>query len=185
MSLHWNVVFLLMIIEVVITLILIFPFPNRVKLFILNCLSIIWKNTFLRTIYITCFVAIAILFLDSQRDSYKFGQQLKEQHGADVKMGPNVHTRLLGAQRNGYLSGFTLFLLLILYHYSHMLENLVDLERKVTELSAGGRTPVLSEEISSLTKRNDTLEKENEVLRFEKSKLADELAKPVTLKKTE
>jgi len=135
MSLYWQAIFALMIVEAVVCLLIALPLvPNTIKLFFLNTIRKIFEYRPMKIAAVTIFLCVLVLFVDSQREAYQFGNQLKQQQGADAKMGPNVHTRLLGAQRNGYLSGFTLFLFLILYRFSVMVSQLVDQERDLATL---------------------------------------------------
>ncbi|KAG5830386.1 B-cell receptor-associated protein 29-like [Anguilla anguilla] len=116
MTLQWTAVALFLYVEIGVLLILCLPFvsPQRwqsvFRLNIWNRLSGFWNKGFL-----TMIIVLIVLFLDAVREVRKYSGA---QAGKDSKLHPNMfdhlHMKLFRAQRNLYISGFSLFLWLVL-----------------------------------------------------------------------
>jgi len=78
------------------------------------------------------FFIIFGLFLNSIYDSYQIGEELRAPGGVDFKA--NIHSRLLGAQRNSYISGFALFEMLMLYRFGAMIEKMIEMKKELKSL---------------------------------------------------
>jgi len=118
MSLHWTLIAGFLYGEIGVTLILLIPFiSNKTwrKLFKSRFLKGI-ENQFVYYFYIL--VAILILFfLDAIREMNKYGDEQHTQdhsHGTHLDAQMQMHMRLFRAQRNFYISGFALFLCLVI-----------------------------------------------------------------------
>ncbi|XP_069765277.1 tRNA-dihydrouridine(20a/20b) synthase [NAD(P)+]-like isoform X2 [Narcine bancroftii] len=117
MTLQWVAVVAFLYAEVGFILLLCLPFisPRRwLKVFtfrIWEKLSSFWSRAFL-----TIIVVLVILFFDAIREVRKYS--VNREIGKDEKLLPNVHDnlnmKLFRAQRNLYISGFSLFLWLVL-----------------------------------------------------------------------
>jgi len=130
MSIQWTMIAVCMYTELIIAVLLLLPFisPRRWHSF--------FKSRFLSSIgqmshiYFKIFLAILVMvFLDSIREMYKFSTNLKEHsHGSehsthlDVEM--QQHMRLFRAQRNFYISGFSLVLCFILQRLTSLISRL-------------------------------------------------------------
>nr|QBH73437.1 bcr-associated protein [Xibalbanus tulumensis] len=113
MSIQWTLVAFFLYVEMAVLIVLLLPFipaQRWQKLF---------KSRFLRSIenqisyYFYILLAILVLFLlDAVREMRKYSSEGSEMesthghHGAEMQ----VHMRLFRAQRNFYISGFSLFL---------------------------------------------------------------------------
>lgn len=112
MTLQWTAVALFLYAEVVANVILCIPFISAKRWHrvfswgIWNWLSPYWNKCFL-----TMIMVLIVLFLDALREVQKYSGPDPMQ---DAKVNPNVydhvHMKLFRAQRNLYISGFSLFL---------------------------------------------------------------------------
>ncbi|KPP74811.1 B-cell receptor-associated protein 29-like, partial [Scleropages formosus] len=115
MTLQWTAVASFLYAEIVVLLILCLPFisPHRWrKIFnfnIWNRIAPYWNKGFL-----TMIIILIVLFLDAVREVRKYSGK---ESGTGEKLNPNafdhLHMKLFRAQRNLYISGFSLFLWLI------------------------------------------------------------------------
>ncbi|XP_028441184.1 B-cell receptor-associated protein 29 isoform X1 [Perca flavescens] len=116
MTLQWTAVAFFLYAEIVVNLILCIPFISARRwrsVFswrIWNWLSPYWNKCF-----VTMIMVLIVLFLDAVREVQKYSGP-EPMH--DAKVNPNlydnVHMKLFRAQRNLYISGFSLFLWLIM-----------------------------------------------------------------------
>ncbi|XP_026221917.1 B-cell receptor-associated protein 29-like [Anabas testudineus] len=115
MTLQWTAVAFFLYAEIAVNLILCIPFisAQRWRLIfswrIWNWLSPYWNKCFF-----TMILVLIVLFLDALREVQKYSGPEPMQ---DVKVNPNlydhIHMKLFRAQRNLYISGFSLFLWLV------------------------------------------------------------------------
>ncbi|XP_067090959.1 B-cell receptor-associated protein 29-like [Osmerus mordax] len=116
MTLQWTVVALFLYVEIALILLLCLPFVSAKRwrsvfnLSIWNWLSPYWNKCFF-----TMIIILIVLFLDALREVKKYSASEPMQ---DAKLNPNLfdhmHMKLFRAQRNLYISGFSLFLWLIM-----------------------------------------------------------------------
>ncbi|XP_040894056.1 B-cell receptor-associated protein 29-like [Toxotes jaculatrix] len=116
MTLQWTAVAFFLYGEIAVNLILCIPFisAQRWRLVfswrIWNWLSPYWNKCFF-----TMIMVLIVLFLDAVREVQKYSGPEPMQ---DAKVNPNlydhVHMKLFRAQRNLYISGFSLFLWLVM-----------------------------------------------------------------------
>uniref|UniRef100_UPI0037E9BA18 B-cell receptor-associated protein 29-like isoform X2 n=1 Tax=Semicossyphus pulcher TaxID=241346 RepID=UPI0037E9BA18 len=116
MTLQWTAVALFLYVEIGILVILCIPFISAKRwqrvfqLRIWNCMSRFWNKVFL-----TMIIILIVLFLDAVREVRKYSAK---ELGTDAKLQPNMfdhlHMKLFRAQRNLYISGFAVFLWLIM-----------------------------------------------------------------------
>ncbi|XP_041652159.1 B-cell receptor-associated protein 29-like [Cheilinus undulatus] len=116
MTLQWTAVAFFLYAEIAVNLILCIPFISARRwrsvfnLRIWNWLSPYWNKCFF-----TMIMVLIVLFLDAVREVQKYSgpEPMK-----DAKVNPNVydhvHMKLFRSQRNLYISGFSLFLWLIM-----------------------------------------------------------------------
>jgi len=117
MSLHWTLIAGCLYLEIAILLLLLIPFiSNRVW-------SKLFRSRFLKGIenqlgyYFYILVAILVLFfLDAIREMNKYSDAPSgaSDHATHLDAQMQAHMRLFRAQRNFYISGFALFLSLII-----------------------------------------------------------------------
>ncbi|XP_077091257.1 B-cell receptor-associated protein 29 [Siphateles boraxobius] len=116
MTLQWTAVASFLYVEIGVLVIFCLPFvsPQRwqriFKWRIWNSLSQFWNKGFL-----TMIVILIVLFLDALREVRKYSNADQTK---DAKLHPNMfdhmHMKLFRAQRNLYISGFSLFLWLVM-----------------------------------------------------------------------
>jgi hypothetical protein len=140
MTLYYSLVFALLVMEMSIFLLLVFPLPftwrKKTFEFISNS-PLIAKLQYGMKI---TFIFILILFVDSVNRVYRVQRELSEHSTA----GPyaqasdrmEVQARKFYSQRNMYLCGFTLFLSLILNRTYSFILDILRLESTVKELRA-------------------------------------------------
>ncbi|XP_063608757.1 B-cell receptor-associated protein 31-like [Penaeus indicus] len=129
MSIQWTLIAGVMYAELAVTILLLIPIisPQR--------WHSIFKSRFLRSIgnmshiYFKVFLGIlSLFFLDAIREMRKYSHELSEQqrgdHGYHLDAEMQAHMRLFRAQRNFYISGFSLFLWVVLQRLMTLISNL-------------------------------------------------------------
>lgn len=116
MTLQWTVVALFLYVEIGILVILCLPFISARRWQSIFQLRI-WGSVarFWNKVFFTMIIILIVLFLDAVREVRKYsGKEL----GTDAKLQPNMfdhlHMKLFRAQRNLYISGFAVFLWLVM-----------------------------------------------------------------------
>jgi len=133
MSLHWTLIAGFLYAEIGALLLLLIPFVSAKtwnKLFKSKLLKGI-ENQFIYYFYVLVTILI-LFFLDAIREMRKYSDEQFEEshsHGAshlDIQM--QTHMRLFRAQRNFYISGFALFLCLVIRRMVSLLAGNATLE---------------------------------------------------------
>ncbi|XP_029379330.1 B-cell receptor-associated protein 29-like [Echeneis naucrates] len=140
MTLQWTAVALFLYGEIAVNLILCIPFisAQRWRL-IFNWRIWKWLSSYWNKFFFTMIMVLIILFLDALREVHKYSAPEPMQ---DAKVNANlydhIHMKLFRAQRNLYISGFSLFLWLImrqvvtlLNQVAVMLENSEGIQRQM------------------------------------------------------
>ncbi|CAL8361457.1 unnamed protein product [Merluccius merluccius] len=116
MTLQWTVVALFLYVEIGVLVILCLPFITATrwqKIFRLNIWSSVAK--FWNKVFLAMIIILIVLFLDAVREVRKYSNA---EPGKDARLNPNMsdhlHMKLFRAQRNLYISGFSLFLWLVM-----------------------------------------------------------------------
>jgi len=179
MTLYYSLVFVLLVVEMVLFVALIIPLPFTVKRKMFNFISespLVAKLQYGMKI---TFIFILILFLDSVNRVYRvqveMASLLKDSSGAGraAAIGSDrmeVQARKFYSQRNMYLTGFTLFLSLILNRTYGMILEVLRLEEKLKlyegDPKAGGKEGekldkhYRADQIGELKKQLDKRDKE-------------------------
>ncbi|KAM7413245.1 hypothetical protein PAMA_020563 [Pampus argenteus] len=116
MTLQWTAVALFLYVEIGILIILCIPFISARRWQSIFQLRI-WGSVsrFSNRVFFTMIIVLIVLFLDAVREVRKYS--VKEL-GTDAKIQPNMfdhlHMKLFRAQRNLYISGFAVFLWLVM-----------------------------------------------------------------------
>lgn len=129
MSIQWTLIAGVMYAELAVTILLLIPLisPSR--------WHTIFKSRFLRSIgnmshiYFKVFLGIlSLFFLDAIREMRKYSLELTDQtqasHGYHLDAEMQAHMRLFRAQRNFYISGFSLFLWVVLLRLTSLISRL-------------------------------------------------------------
>ncbi|KAL1933306.1 hypothetical protein VTP01DRAFT_7396 [Rhizomucor pusillus] len=169
MTLYYSIVFLILLIEILLFLLLMVPFPNKWRISVFRFLATDPLMGHVRYILKIVFVFIFVLFLDSVNrlqtisvaavSSASGDMDVNTVVGAqavqDARADANYSAKKFYAQRNMYLTGSTLFLFLILRHTYHLTVDLIQLEDENARLQ--GMTAVVdsSPAASSSEKKKD------------------------------
>ncbi|KAJ8381716.1 hypothetical protein SKAU_G00024940 [Synaphobranchus kaupii] len=116
MTLQWTVVALFLYVEIGIILILSLPFVSAqrwqkvFKFSIWDRVAPFWNKGFL-----TMIIILIVLFIDAVREVRKYsGAEPNKEAKLHPNMFDHLHMKLFRAQRNLYISGFSLFLWLVM-----------------------------------------------------------------------
>jgi len=131
-TIQWTLVALILVFEMTICFILVLPLP-------LSFRKLIWKffatSHFFqksKTVMIFMGVVLAALFADAYRSSVNYHELSHEHANENLLAAANQYssfqTQYFRSQRNMYLSGFTLFLGLILYRFMIVLGDLYKIQ---------------------------------------------------------
>ncbi|XP_038549804.1 B-cell receptor-associated protein 29-like isoform X2 [Micropterus salmoides] len=138
MTLQWTAVALFLYVEIGILVILCLPFISArrwqsiFQLRIWSCLARFWNKMFL-----TMIIVLIVLFLDAVREVRKYSAK---ELGTDAKLQPNMfdhlHMKLFRAQRNLYISGFAVFLWLVMKRVVTLINQLASVSGITAALQA-------------------------------------------------
>lgn len=197
MTLYYSLVFVLLVVEMTLFVTLIVPLPHTIKRKMFNFISesvIVAKLQYGLKI---CFIFITVLFIDSVNRVYRvqiemaaFGKDTSVARAAAIGSDRmEVQARKFYSQRNMYLTGFTLFLSLILNRMYIMILETLRLEERLLQHegspSAGGKegeklskeyradqVGQLKKELEYVKTDRDNLKKQAEGLQREYDQLA-------------
>uniref|UniRef100_A0AAV2J4R5 tRNA-dihydrouridine(20a/20b) synthase [NAD(P)+]-like n=1 Tax=Knipowitschia caucasica TaxID=637954 RepID=A0AAV2J4R5_KNICA len=138
MSLQWTAVAFFLYVEMGILLILCIPFisPKRwTRIF--NCRLWSYVSRFWNKVFLTMIIILIVLFFDAVREVRKYSTK---NAGTDAKLQPNMydhlHMKLFRAQRNLYISGFAVFLWLVMKRVITMISQLASMSDTTAALQA-------------------------------------------------
>ncbi|KAI8581812.1 hypothetical protein K450DRAFT_231284 [Umbelopsis ramanniana AG] len=185
MALHYSICFGIMVTEIVIFGVLILPLPKHWRRQLVKFVST--SPMVAKAIHILkiVFVFVFVLFIDAINRLQRPGG-LDDQSAAgahmmhDMRSGAALAARKFYAQRNLYLTGFTLFLSLILSRTHQLLLELSAAEEALEangQVTNGAESKTLRDEIAELKKKHldyDTLKKQAAQQNKEFDRLADE-----------
>jgi len=195
MTVYYTLTFFLMAGEMATFCLLVLPLPLSLRKKLFTFLSenpLVAKFAYGLKI---SFIFVAILFLDSVQRMVRIGAQSDGVHGKevvqDVRTETNLAARKFYAQRNMYLTGFTLFLSLILTRTFYILLDLVhvqDENAKLKKLTASSsKSTITSQEqkaqIDDLKAKLSALEAKDrdfETLKKQAKQQADEFDRLAT-----
>ncbi|KAM4742704.1 tRNA-dihydrouridine(20a/20b) synthase [NAD(P)+]-like [Anableps anableps] len=158
MTLQWTAVALFLYAEITVILILCLPFISARRwqsIFQLRIWS--WMARFWNKVFLTMIIILIVLFLDAVREVRKYSNK---EIGTDAKVQPNMfdhlHMKLFRAQRNLYISGFAVFLWLVM-------KRLITLINQLAAVS--GTTAALQMQAADAHKAVEKYIKDNEQLK--------------------
>jgi len=167
MSLHWTLIAGFLYVEIGVMLLLLIPFISN------KAWSKLFKSRFLKAVekqliyYFYILVAILVLFfLDAIREMNKYSEsntQTEASHGAHLDQQMQAHLRLFRSQRNFYISGFALFLCLVIRRLTALItaSATLEVEREAAMKQAQSATRA-AESLMSEDKGASDLEKKLE-----------------------
>ncbi|PWN21008.1 B-cell receptor-associated 31-like protein [Microstroma glucosiphilum] len=187
MTLYYGLVFGLLVLEVVTFLVLIIPLPfawRRSMFKFLATNPLVAKAQYALKIM---FIFVAVLFVDAVQRMWKVttdGETMRDQAGMrDSRTESSFHAKKFYAQRNTYLTGFTLFLSLILSRTYSLITELITTQEELVAAKGGSSSAssvskggASSSEAEKLKVQLDNLKKQTAQQQTEYNRLADELA---------
>jgi len=161
MTIHYSLTFFLLASEMATFCILVapLPFPVRKRLFsFLSTSVIVAKIAYGLKI---SFIFVGILFLDALQRMFRVTAETdlaKSGKGAmpDIRAETNMHARKFYAQRNVYLTGFCLFLSLVLTRTFYIILELIHTQEEYAKLKQQGgnaKSAEAEKEITELKKK--------------------------------
>jgi len=136
MSLHWSLIAGFLYLEIAVMFLFLIPFISNKRW------SQLFKSRFLKAVenqlvyYFYIVVAILVLFfLDAIREMNKYSEsqlQTEASHGTHLDTQMQTHMRLFRSQRNFYISGFALFLCLVIKRLVSLITSsaIIEVERE-------------------------------------------------------
>ncbi|KAI4825153.1 hypothetical protein KUCAC02_020851 [Chaenocephalus aceratus] len=186
MTLQWTAVAFFLYAEIALNLILCIPFISaRRWRSVFNWRIWNWLTPYWNKCFFTMIMVLIVLFLDAVREVHKYSGA-EPMH--DVKMNPNlfdnVHMKLFRAQRNLYISGFSLFLWLIMRRTVTLLNQVA-----VTVDNSAGLQAQMDSAVKVAKQHQDdnlklkqallneekAMSAKNQVLKLDSEKLADQV----------
>lgn len=141
MTIHYTLIFAFLLLEIAVYIILILPLPIKLRKTLLHWLTISDFAQKLSTIQTYLLFMVGIFFLDSLKTSINLKQEEENAHNSEIESGHHhhhdsilqdqkLHLRRFYAERNAYLTGFTLFVSLALNRIVVLLKNLCNKEEE-------------------------------------------------------
>jgi len=197
MTIYYSLTFMLLAAEMVTFCLLVAPLPYNVRRKLFRFLSenfIVAKIAYALKI---SFIFVAILFVDAVQRMFRITAESNVaksgQHGVgDVRIETNLAARKFYSQRNTYLTGFTLFLSLVLTRTFYIMLDLIHTQEQYAKLKketasqsrgSGAQAEDASKEISELKKKVAVLQAEErdfETLKKQASQQAAEFDRLAT-----
>lgn len=138
MTLQWTAVATFLYAEMGVLVILCLPFISAKRwqsIFQLRLWSSVAR--FWNKVFFTMVIILIVLFLDAVREVRKYSAK---EAGTDAKLQPNMydhlHMKLFRAQRNLYISGFTVFLWLVIKRMVTLINQLASMSGTTAALQA-------------------------------------------------
>ncbi|EER34529.1 conserved hypothetical protein [Candida tropicalis MYA-3404] len=180
MALYYNLVFILLAVEMVFFGVLSLPYPRKIRRTVLSAVSAPFRNEQFQ-IAIKCVLGfVLVLFIDSVNRVYAVTSELHASTGVSPGGGPavvndrsEIQARRFYAQRNMYLCGFTLFLTFILTRTYSLVAELIATKDKVDDLKSAP-APKDSNEVAKLKKVLAQKDEDLEILKGQAATLSTE-----------
>ncbi|XP_071544892.1 B-cell receptor-associated protein 31 isoform X2 [Panulirus ornatus] len=164
MSIQWTLIAGVMYAELAATILLLIPLISPARW------HAVFKSRFLRSIgnmshiYFKVFLGLLVLlFLDAIREMHKYSSELaiesRSDHGHHLDSEMQAHMRLFRAQRNFYISGFSLFLWVVLLRLTSLISHLAI---TLAERDAALRQAQSASHTAETLLKQDKAEKEEE-----------------------
>jgi len=176
--LQWQAVFAVLLVEMGICTIVILPLPLKYRRAILEGIDKLTKNQTVSTVLKVLFALLAFLFVDCVRSSMRVEEQLDVHDVVGVGHAQSHcehFSRLFRAQRNAYMTGFALFLFLMIFRLKEMMMSLIAIEKKgAAVVSQAGNS---QKEYERLLEEKNKFKAESETARTELKSLQEEVAR--------
>ncbi|PPR02287.1 hypothetical protein CVT24_011625 [Panaeolus cyanescens] len=175
MTIYYSLTFLLLAAEMVTFCVLVAPLPYAIKKRLFSFLStspIVAKIAYGLKI---SFIFVAILFADALQRMFRVSAEsdlAKQGKGSvvnDIRTDTNIAARKFYAQRNVYLTGFCLFLSLVLTRTFYIILDLIHVQEEYAKLKKTGASGDESAEIAALKKELEKAKKNEQILKRQAS----------------
>ncbi|GMM31239.1 Yet3 protein [Martiniozyma asiatica (nom. inval.)] len=179
MALQYHCAFVIMVTEVILFALISLPLPSKYRAPLLRALSTPFHSDHFNIATKCIFGFISIMFADSVNRVAKVTSELTARDGdpsginAGVISRAEIQSRRFYAQRNMYLTGFSLFLSLVVYRTYSMVFELLEIKDKIKKLEKDGQVSE-NAETKQLKVQLEELAKEKEVLLAKCKALSDE-----------
>ncbi|GLB44169.1 putative endoplasmic reticulum protein [Lyophyllum shimeji] len=156
MTIYYSLTFVLLAAEMVTFCLLVAPFPYQVRKKLFKFLAespVVAKIAYALKI---SFIFVAILFADALQRMFRVTAEsdLAKSGQNDVRIETNLAARKFYSQRNTYLTGFTLFLSLVLTRTFYIIMDLIHTQEEYAKLKkAQSKGDDASKEIAELKKK--------------------------------
>lgn len=200
MALYYNLVFVLLVVEMALFTLLSLPLPSSIRRPLIKSISRPFQSREV-TIATRCIlVFVLILFIDSVNRVTSINEELlafaDSETGAKLQSTfvtdrSEIQARRFYAQRNLYLTGFTLFLTLIVSRTYGLVAELLQLKEDVRSkpdaVSSNEKVKALEKELQEKEEKIEILKVQAESLRKEYDSVSDQLVseKSATEKKND
>jgi len=132
--LQWVFCLCVLLAEMTVCSFVILPLPSSWRKIFLQKLSDFWNHyPRARIVTKTCLGVVGLFFLDALRSVYLISTIVDPVHPAKPD---ELNLRTFAAQRNAFLTGFTLFIYFMLNRFESMLADVILLEKNVGKASA-------------------------------------------------
>ncbi|KAM3615451.1 uncharacterized protein V6R79_002504 [Siganus canaliculatus] len=158
MTLQWTAVAVFLYVEIGVIAILCIPFISATRWQkIFNWRIWRWMGQFWNKVFLTMIIILIVLFLDAVREVRKYSSK---DAGTNAKLQPNMydhmHMKLFRAQRNLYISGFAVFLWLVMKRVVTLINQLA---------AASGSTAALQVQADNANQAAEKYMEDNELLK--------------------
>jgi hypothetical protein len=134
-SLIWGSIFLLLILELVVTFALALPVPRKIRNVLAREIFKFHVGDKLRKPILYVGIALFLALMESYFSHRRLVNRMMEEHGVssyshDIAFHPHDKERKYKAERNMYLAGFSLTLLFVIGRITTLMQESVELEEE-------------------------------------------------------
>ncbi|THU76155.1 B-cell receptor-associated 31-like protein [Dendrothele bispora CBS 962.96] len=173
MTIYYSLTFLLLASEMVTFCLLVLPLPYAIRKRMFHFLSespIIAKLSYALKI---SFIFVGILFFDALQRMFRITAEAEMaksggQNVGDIRTETNLAARKFYAQRNTYLTGFTLFLSLVLTRTFYITLDLIHVQEEYAKLKSGSGSAGTETKGSGADKDKIIASKDKEIAELKK-----------------
>lgn len=179
MALYYNLVFVLLVVEMAFFAILSLPFPRALRKTVLRSVSAPFQSEQFQIALKCIFGFVAVLFIDSVNRVYSVSAELQSFSPSGMSAlnlindRAEVQSRRFYSQRNMYLCGFALFLTLILIRTYSLVAELIQTKDKLDLIKKEDAAPD-SEENAALKLELEEKSAQLETLKEQAAALSNE-----------
>lgn len=161
MALHYNLVFAILVVELALFTIIVLPIPSKIRSPLLTSISLPMRSVQVQVAVKTILFFVLILFVDAFNRSKSIEASLSNELNAPNRT--EIQAKRFYAQRNVYLTGFTLFFTLIVNRTYLLTSQLLEIKKTTRSgaLSSKDADEIKAKHIEKL--KTDLKEKDEEL----------------------